>query len=44
MQVSNAIYDVPEGRPVWKTIPIRIGLAATYTVIAPDRTPAFGAP
>ena len=23
MRASNAIYDVPEGRPVWKTMPIR---------------------
>src|SRR4029434_3537505 len=23
MRASNAIYDVPEGRPVWKTLPIR---------------------
>ncbi|HLL65292.1 MAG TPA: YihY/virulence factor BrkB family protein [Micromonosporaceae bacterium] len=26
MRASNAIYDVPEGRPIWKTIPIRIGV------------------
>jgi membrane protein len=26
MQASNAIYDVPEGRPAWKTIPIRLGV------------------
>jgi len=24
MRASNAIYDVPEGRPIWKTVPIRI--------------------
>ena len=23
MRASNAIYDVPEGRPIWKTMPIR---------------------
>jgi len=23
MRASNAVYDVPEGRPVWKTMPIR---------------------
>ena len=28
MRASNAIYDVPEGRPLWKTLPIRIGLTA----------------
>jgi membrane protein len=26
MRASNAIYDVPEGRPIWKTVPIRIGV------------------
>src|SRR5215207_9462786 len=26
MRASNAIYDVPEGRPVWKTLPIRLGV------------------
>ena len=25
MQASNVIYDVEEGRPVWKTLPVRIG-------------------
>jgi membrane protein len=24
MRASNAIYDVPEGRPIWKTLPIRL--------------------
>lgn len=24
MRASNAIYDVPEGRPVWKTVPTRL--------------------
>jgi len=28
MRASNSIYDVPEGRPLWKTLPIRIGLTA----------------
>ncbi|MGC9671000.1 YihY/virulence factor BrkB family protein [Planosporangium sp. 12N6] len=26
MRASNAIYDVPEGRPFWKTLPLRVGL------------------
>src|SRR5215469_13896129 len=26
MRASNAIYDVPEGRPAWKTMPIRFGV------------------
>src|SRR5919198_6070322 len=25
MRASNAIYDVEEGRPVWKTLPTRVG-------------------
>jgi membrane protein len=24
MRASNAVYDVPEGRPIWKTLPIRV--------------------
>src|SRR5439155_14995366 len=26
MRATNAIFDVPEGRPVWKTLPVRLGL------------------
>nr|WP_205861594.1 YihY/virulence factor BrkB family protein [Planosporangium flavigriseum] len=26
MRAANAIYDVPEGRPFWKTLPLRLGL------------------
>jgi membrane protein len=26
MRASNVIYDMPEGRPVWKTLPVRVGL------------------
>jgi YihY family inner membrane protein len=33
MRASNAIYDVPEGRPVWKTLPIRIGVTMVVTVL-----------
>lgn len=33
MRASNAIYDVPEGRPVWKTLPIRIGVTALMMVL-----------
>jgi membrane protein len=31
MRASNAIYDVPEGRPFWKTLPIR--LAVTFVIL-----------
>jgi membrane protein len=26
MRASNAIYEMPEGRPVWKTLPLRLAL------------------
>jgi membrane protein len=26
MRAANAIWDVPEGRPFWKTLPLRLGL------------------
>jgi membrane protein len=35
MRASNAIYDVPEGRPLWKTLPIRLGITVVVgTLIA----------
>jgi membrane protein len=33
MRASNVIYDVPEGRPVWKTLPIRIAVTIITGVI-----------
>ncbi|MEU1604414.1 YihY/virulence factor BrkB family protein [Micromonospora matsumotoense] len=33
MRASNSIYDVPEGRPVWKTLPIRLGVTALVGVL-----------
>jgi membrane protein len=33
MRASNAIYDVPEGRPVWKTLPLRVGVTALMMVL-----------
>jgi YihY family inner membrane protein len=33
MRVSNVIYDVPEGRPVWKTAPIRLGVTLVTMVL-----------
>lgn len=32
MRASNAIYDVPEGRPVWKTLPIRVGITLVTSI------------
>src|SRR5438105_13689740 len=26
MRASNAIYDIEEGRPIWKTAPLRLGV------------------
>jgi len=28
MRAANAVYDVPEGRPIWKTLPIRVAVTA----------------
>jgi membrane protein len=33
MQASNAIYDVPEGRPIWKKLPIRLGITVATGLI-----------
>jgi membrane protein len=35
MRATNAIFDVPEGRPIWKTLPVRLGLTVvTGTLLA----------
>ncbi|WP_433376598.1 YihY/virulence factor BrkB family protein [Actinoplanes sp. CA-142083] len=33
MRASNVVYDVPEGRPIWKTLPIRVGVTAVVGVM-----------
>jgi membrane protein len=33
MRASNDIWDVEEGRPVWKTIPLRLGVTALLLVL-----------
>ncbi|MEU8894437.1 YihY/virulence factor BrkB family protein [Nocardia sp. NPDC048505] len=33
MRAANAIYDVEEGRPIWKTVPMRVGLTAVMVVL-----------
>ena len=33
MRASNAIYDVEEGRPFWKSIPIRVGTTLILLVL-----------
>ncbi|WP_198653812.1 YihY/virulence factor BrkB family protein [Actinocorallia populi] len=35
MRASNIVYDVPEGRPIWKTLPIRVGVTlVTLTLLS----------
>jgi membrane protein len=35
MRAANTIYDVPEGRPIWKTVPIQLAITAvTGTFLA----------
>jgi membrane protein len=33
MRASNAIWDVPEGRPIWKTLPLRVGITILMLVL-----------
>ena len=33
MRASNVIYDVPEGRPLWKTTPIRLAVTLIMLVL-----------
>jgi membrane protein len=33
MRASNSIYDMEEGRPVWKTLPVRVGLTLVLLVL-----------
>jgi membrane protein len=33
MRASNSIYDMPEGRPIWKTLPVRVGLTLILLVL-----------
>ncbi|MEV5410220.1 YihY/virulence factor BrkB family protein [Thermopolyspora sp. NPDC052614] len=33
MRASNAIWDIPEGRPIWKTMPIRVGVTLLTLVL-----------
>ncbi|MFI1941191.1 YihY/virulence factor BrkB family protein [Streptomyces purpureus] len=34
IRASNAVYDMPEGRPVWKLLPLRLGLTVTLMILA----------
>ncbi|MBW1603643.1 YihY family inner membrane protein [Streptomyces sp. JJ66] len=33
MRAGNAVYDIPEGRPVWKTIPTRLGITLVTVLL-----------
>src|SRR3954465_9606364 len=33
MRASNTIYDVEEGRPIWKTLPVRTGVTVVMVVL-----------
>lgn len=33
MRAANVIYDVPEGRPVWKTAPVRLGVTVLMVTL-----------
>jgi membrane protein len=33
MRASNAIYEIEEGRPIWKTLPVRVGLTVLLMVL-----------
>ncbi len=34
IRASNAVYDMPEGRPVWKLLTLRLGLTVTLMILA----------
>ncbi|MGJ5763300.1 YihY/virulence factor BrkB family protein [Streptomyces galbus] len=34
MRAANAVYDMPEGRPVWKILPVRLGVTITLLILA----------
>jgi len=33
MRAANAIYDVGEGRPIWKTLPVRVGITIVTLIL-----------
>jgi membrane protein len=33
MRASNSIYDIEEGRPIWKTAPVRVGVTIVLLVL-----------
>jgi uncharacterized BrkB/YihY/UPF0761 family membrane protein len=33
MRAANAIWDAPEGRPIWKTLPVRVGVTVITVIV-----------
>ena len=33
IRAANSIYDVPEGRPIWKVLPIRLGVTVVVGIL-----------
>lgn len=34
MRASNVVHDVPEGRPLWKTLPVRVAVTLVLVILA----------
>ncbi|MGI5380273.1 YihY/virulence factor BrkB family protein [Streptomyces sp. CA-251387] len=34
IRTANAVYDMPEGRPVWKVLPVRLGVTVVLMALA----------
>jgi membrane protein len=34
IRTANAVYDIPEGRPVWKVLPVRVGVTVVLLTLA----------
>lgn len=34
IRTANAVYDMPEGRPVWKVLPVRVGVTVVLLLLA----------
>ncbi|WP_070022773.1 YihY/virulence factor BrkB family protein [Streptomyces sp. F-1] len=34
IRAANAVYDMPEGRPVWRLLPVRVGVTTVLLVLA----------
>jgi membrane protein len=40
MRASNVIYDVEEGRPIWRTLPVRLGVTIVMVILLAASTVA----